>query len=256
MNSLMILVGPDADADPYLMDLASVAAGLAVESKRRILFVGTSQTVLAVGTAIVGYQQERTVEGGERFPSPIVLAGLVRNVFDTPDPLYRDPEFSKETRYDEGGLLSELVDLGIMDLDSGMEKRIIPKSLEALDDQLDDFLKREKPSQILAIGKISRKILERLSHNAMESNMRLGVIGVVGQAPKGAEVLFSEIAESKLDGVPIRRVEQSEERNQGETASEPLIEAAKNAVREAGLSYAVTEWVLGTRQSDEEASDY
>jgi hypothetical protein len=244
MNSLMILVGPNADADSYLMDLASVAAGLAVESNRRVLFVGTSQSALAVGTEIIGYQQERTVEGGERFPSPMVLAGLIRNVSDTSDPLYRDPEFSEDTRYDEGGFLSELVDLGIIDLDSGMEERIISRSLEDLDSQLDDFLKREKPSQILIIGSVSSEMLERLSHNAMESNIRLGIIGV-DQAPKGAEVLFSEVAEPKLDGTPIRGVGQSEEGGRGETASEPLVEAVKNAVWEAGLSHAVAVWVRG-----------
>lgn len=241
MSTLMILVGPNADSDPYLMDLASVAAGLAVESDRRVLFAGTSQTTLAVGTALVGNQQGRTVEGGERLPSPMVLFGLVRSVMDTPDPLYQDPGFNGDTQYNEGGLLLDLIDLGIMDLHNRMERRIVPKSIEDLASQVMDLLEQEKPSQALVIGDISGEMREMLSHHAEESNMQLKIIG--------DEELYSAIGPPQLDGVPIRSVERIKGEFRGETTSDPLVEAAENAVGEAGLNHAVTVWVLGKGQS-------
>jgi hypothetical protein len=253
MNSLMILVGPDADSNPYFMDLASVAAELAMESGRRILFAGTSETILAVGTALSGKQQGRTLEGGERLPSPMVLFGLVRSAMDKPDPLYREPDWREtdsngEMPHHEGGLLSDLIDFGIMDLANGMKGRIIPMSFEELAFQLNHLLKQEEPSQTLVIGHVSEEMIESLSHHAKESNMRLGIIG--GQAPEGAEALNTEVGEPLLDGVPIRGVEQGEQDTfRGETASSPLFEAAKNAVWEAGLSHAVTVWVQGKGRS-------
>lgn len=248
MNALMIIVGPDADHNLYLMDLASVAAGLAIESGRRILFTGTSQAILSVGTALVGYQQGRTVEEGERLPSPMVLAGVIRSDIDTPDPLYRKTELEEKRPHPEGGMLSELIDFGVMDLDIGMEKRIIPKPIEELDLQLKHLLRREKPSQTLIIGSVSEEMLDFLSNHAKESNMHLGVVKN-GYVPQGVEALSCEVGEPKLDGVPIGGVELSKEKFRGETVSESLIEAANNAVWEAGLSHAVTVWVKGKGQN-------
>ncbi len=244
MNSLMILVGSDADNHPYYMDVASFAAGLAIESDRRVLFAGTSQSTLAVGTALTGKQQGRTVEGWERLPSPMVLFGLVRNAMDTPDPLYRDPDSNGERPHHECGLLSDLIDFGIMDLADGMEGRISPESNEKLVSQLNQLLKQEEPSQVLVIGRVSEEMLDSLSHHAKESNMRLGIID--GHIPEGAEALDTEDRGPMLDGVLIRgAVQREQEKFREETVSEPLFEAAKNAVREAGLSHAVALWMQG-----------
>lgn len=253
MNTLMILVGPDADSNPYLMDLASIAAGLAMESDRQILFAGTSQAALAVGTALVGNQQGRTVEGGKRVRSPMTLAGVIRSNMDTLDPLCQDSD-RRETDSNgempqyESGLLSDLIDLGVMDLPDLMEGGIVPRSIEELTFQVNRLLKQEEPSQTLVIGNISGDMLQSLFQHAKESKMKLKIIG--DRSAEGAKTLYSEVAEPLLDGAPIRDVEQNEpEEFRGETDFNPLFEAAKNAALEAGLSHEVTVWVLGKEQS-------
>lgn len=254
MNSLLILVGPETDHNPHFMDLASAAAELAVESGHRILFAGTSQTVLAVGTALVGKQHGRTVEGGERRPSPMVLLGLVRSSMEVPDPLCSDPDrknddFDGEHPHHEGGLLADLIDFGIMDLDDGMEGRIIARNMEELVPRLHQLLEQDRHAQALVIGYIPEKMNEILSYRIKKLGMRLGVVG--GHVPKSGEAIETEVGELLLDGVPIMSAEyrRREEKYQQETDSNSLFVAAKKAVWEAGMSHAVATWVRGKNRN-------
>jgi hypothetical protein len=125
--------------------VAETAIGL---GQSLILSCGPS-AALDIGLAVLGQSDARTVEGGERRPSPIILLPMIRDT-ERPADAWLRPAHDEESP----GTLADLVDFGV--IARGEESGIDPFGD---DDSLDVFLRtirNQQVSVVFGLGSQSR----------------------------------------------------------------------------------------------------
>jgi hypothetical protein len=263
MSTIAILIGPEI-SEPHTVEdpstslrLSALAASWAASNGHTVLVLGDAPALLAVGTAVVGFQQGRVLEGGERRRSPVRALSLLAS--DNAD---RDRSLSFQRRGREGireapgseetfeqeqtfGDLSLLIDLGIMDIAGDSQLSLQPRSPETVARNLRGQLFSEAPRAILAIGQVP----EVISRSALEYTRETkSSFACVLSHVDGAERLTG------ADQIPMlnnRRLRFRERQPSPEEASDEvydttdkeLMRAASQATWEAELTFRMYQWL-------------
>lgn len=251
--------GPWEDPSAVLR-LAALTATWLGGRHETLLVLGDGPALLAVGTAVLGLQEGRVVEGGERRGSPIRVLSLLEG--DNPEvgralgfrrrprgEGFRDREAPREgerSREEEiFGDLSVLVDAGILDVAGEGGGVLEPRSGGMAAQILGGQLERERPSGVLAFGDLPGEITDVTRRYARETDLSFRSVAGWNE---GAETLKSEPGVPMLDGRPLRFREGQDLGGEGsgelhETADEELMEAARYGTWEAGMTYEVYRWL-------------
>lgn len=102
-----IFVDPTAEEHASAVEIAAFAAEFAHALGQSVVVSCTPLAALEIGLALLGKAHARTLEGGERPPSPLVLASLI----DASEPSGLLPPSAPDEVY---GTLADLVDLGVI----------------------------------------------------------------------------------------------------------------------------------------------
>jgi hypothetical protein len=139
-----LFVDPAPHEYAAAVEAATFVAEAAVSRGRPLILSCAPSAALEIGMATFGHAVARTVEGGERRPSPIVLLPLIGGAKDSVDRrLYPTAERG-------AGTLADLVDLGIFA--SREETDIDPFSDRDPVDAFTDTLRRRKTSIVFGLG--------------------------------------------------------------------------------------------------------
>lgn len=267
MTVIGFFVGPEtrepseAWEDPSAtLRLAALTASWLSSRGDTLLVLGDAPALLAVGTSVLGTQESRVLEGGERRDSPIRVLSLLEG--DTPEldralgfrrrpkeapfedrerPLGEEPSWGEELFGD----LSLLVEVGIMDVAREGRNGLDPQSAEMTAQILRGQLQRERPSAVLAFGALPGAVTDVTRSFALEMKVPFG--SVAGRN-EGADLLISEPGPPMLDGLPLRFREDQDLGREGpeelqETADEELMEIARYGTWEAEMTYTVYRWI-------------
>jgi hypothetical protein len=239
--------------------LSALAASWAVSNGHLILALGDAAALLAVGTAVLGLQEGRVLEGGERRRSPIrvlsMLAGenpdrdrslsfrrRARNADERETPEEMPPEEITEDQQTFGDL-SLLIDMGIMDIAGELQLSLEPLPPDVVAENLNRQLYSESPRGILAVGELPRIVSEVIS--AYSHQMRYPFASALSRI-EGAERLTGAEQIPKLNNRTLRfRERPSEETSdeEYETADPELMRAALEATQEAELTFRIYQWL-------------
>jgi hypothetical protein len=107
--NIALFVDPVSEEYAAAVEAATFVVEAAIGLGRPLMLSCTPSIALDIGLASFGQAVARTVEGGERRPSPIVLLPLIRD----PEHLVDDRLYPGSERGDPG-TLSDLIDLGII----------------------------------------------------------------------------------------------------------------------------------------------
>lgn len=275
MSKVAMFVGPEArkhrepEEDPAsALRLAALTASWAAHQGHTLLLVADAPAVLALGTAVMGTQQSRVVEGGERRPSPIrVLAllesgdpGLDRALSFERRPRERFAEDPEPGRFEEDlerretfGDLSLLMDVGILDLASDSETSLVPRAPEEIAEVLTRRLFEERPRGVLAFGQVPDRIVLAAGNYARE--IAVPFSSALGHL-QGPDRLRPETVAPMLDGRILRvgerrRFEGGEDEAAVDTVDEELMQVARWATWEAEMTFQLYRW-LGTLEETRE----
>jgi hypothetical protein len=105
--NIALFVDPAAEEYAAAVEAATFVVEAAIDLGRQLMLSCTPSVALDIGLATFGRGVPRTVEGGERRPSPIVLLPLIRNSGQLLD----DRLYLGSKRGDPG-TLADLIDLG------------------------------------------------------------------------------------------------------------------------------------------------
>src|SRR5665213_1711479 len=106
---IALFVDPTAEEYATALEAATFVAEVAIGLGRPLILSCTASAALDIGLTSFGHGVTRTVEGGERRSSPIILLPLIQREKDPVDGrLYPDSERA------DAGTLADLVDLGVM----------------------------------------------------------------------------------------------------------------------------------------------
>lgn len=145
--SIALFVDPTPAEYDEAIEIATFVAEAAVGAGEPLILSCTSSAALEIGLAIIGKESARTVEGGERRPSPITLLPLIRD---------RDGRFDDRLRPDadpdseDGGTLADLVDLGV--IADREESEIDPFGERNAVEAFVDTLRRKEISTLFGLG--------------------------------------------------------------------------------------------------------
>jgi hypothetical protein len=269
MSTIGIVVGAEGSERAYgfqdpssTLRLSALAASWTAFNGHTVLTLGDAPALLAVGTAVLGLQQGRVLEGGERRKSPVrVLALLASEYADRDRSLsFRRP--GRETVGDERvrqqtpeeeqqfGDLSLLIDLGIMDLVGHSQLSLEPQSASVVAKALGEQLFSERPRAILAIGAIPdavSQIVRGYSHDTESA------FASILSDLEGAERLTGSEQIPMLNGRRIRlrdRGPSPEEADEDvyDTVDKELMHAAQQATWEAEMTFRMYQWLTSIAQ--------
>jgi hypothetical protein len=264
MSTIGIFVGSEISElghsveDPSsTLRLSAMAALWAASNGHTVLALGDAPALLAVGTAAVGFQQGRVLEGGERRKSPVRVLSLLAS--ENAD---RDRSLSFQRRRREGihetpgpeetpeeelsfGDLSLLVDLGVMDIVGDSQFSLQPQSPEMVARILGRQLFSERPRAILAIGQVP----EAVSRITLQYTREMkSPFACVLSRLDGAEQLTGAEQIPRLNNRRLRfrdRQPSSEEVNDDvyDTTDAELVRAANQATWEAEVTFRMYQWL-------------
>jgi hypothetical protein len=260
MSVIGVLIGSESSKfthggeDPASVLRFSVLAATWVASNgHTVLALGDGPALLTVGTAVIGLQQGRVVEGGERRASPVrVLAQLATDNPERDRALSfqrRSREFAGDSaRFEDGqevpfGDLSFLVDLGLIDVVG--ELALQPQSPDIVAQNLPTQLLDQRPDAILVLGEIPGGIDEAVLRYVRETGSLFA--SILGDA-EGAERLAAPEQEPMLENrrLRFRRRESAIDDVDSEayyTSDEELMRAGREATWEAEMTFRLYNWL-------------
>ena len=216
MSMIGILIGSESSKVLYggedpasVLRLSVLAATWAASNGHTVLALGDGPALLTVGTAVIGLQEGRVVEGGERRASPVrVLAQLSTDNPERDRALSfkrRSRDFAGDSaRFEKGqevpfGDLSFLVDLGIIDVVGDLALEPQPPDIVA--QNLTAQLLDQAPNAILVLGEIPGGINDAVLRYVREA--RSPFASIIGDA-EGAERLAAPAQEPMLENRRLR----------------------------------------------------
>jgi hypothetical protein len=251
MRAITLLIGAHnlkhSAVPRSILRLASEAAARAVTSRARVILLGDAPTVLAVGTAVMGLESSRTVEGGQRPPSPLIVLPLLSSGNEALDRSMKvdpprggstdDLEHQDTEERSRSGGLSLLVDLGIMDVAEGPKASLEVTDHNRIVEALDGVLLEYLPREILTFGILPRAIFEAASTYACKRETPFTVVpgwNDEQQHPKGVETLQYKPAPPMLGGMELRFRHQDDGEDDGGGEFHYIDD--KEAMREAEIA--------------------
>jgi hypothetical protein len=261
MSTILLIIGyetpefPGGTEDPAsALALSALAASWAVSNDHLVLALGDAPALLAVGTAVLGLQDSRVLEDGNRRESPIRVLSLLASEnpnrdrslgFRRRDRRVTDEREEQSQEEQTFGGLSLLVDMGIMDIVGESPLILEPVGPDIAAKKLKDQIYSERPSAILAIGSVPNTLREVIS--SYHKEMRYPFACILDNT-EGAERLRGAEQVPRLNGRILRFREKEspdEEMNDAvyETSDPELMRAASEATREAELTFRIYQWL-------------
>ncbi|MGB7975087.1 MAG: hypothetical protein WCF81_12250 [Roseiarcus sp.] len=111
-RQIAVFVHPTETEFADAVETAALVAEYAVRSGARLLLAATPSAALDVCLSLLGDSVGRTVEGGERPGSPVVLVPLIRDGGPVDDAIMRDG--TAEDDDEESGSFRDLIDIGLI----------------------------------------------------------------------------------------------------------------------------------------------
>jgi hypothetical protein len=108
--SIALFVDPTAAEYANAVEAATFVAETALSLDEQLILSCGALAALDISLAVLGRAVSRTVEGGERRSSPLVLLPLIRN----PEDVLIDERLRPDSEGESSGTLADLVDLGII----------------------------------------------------------------------------------------------------------------------------------------------
>lgn len=268
MSTLGLLIGSEVSKafhgveDPSsTLRLGSVAASWAASNGYTVLALGDAPALLSVGTAVVGLQQGRVLEGGERRRSPMRVLSLLASENAERD---RSLSFERRRRAETGGTqepedkleqeqvfgdLSLLVDLGIMDIVGDSQLSLQPRPPEMVARNLTSQLFSEQPRGILAIGQLPEAVTEAVLKYHRETKSPFAcILSYIEGADRlsGAEQIpMLNNRRLRFRGRrPFADEVEAVREDTYDTADEELMRAAQQATWEAELTFRIYQWLI------------
>jgi hypothetical protein len=232
---LALFVDPTAGEYDLVIEAATFVAEIASERGTPVVLSCSPSAALAIGLALLGKAESRTVEGSERAPSPLILASLKRGADDS-----QLLDFEDGVQVD--GTLTELVDLGV--IASKEEAHTDPFGA---DDPVNAFLavlRRREVSVVIGLGSEPQFWKPTINYLQTVANARLLRSERLSPPQVSADGLRIIVAQPR--DLSIHRPERDEkDRGMSEDGFEEYI---FNARREAAVVASLVEALLAELQ--------
>jgi hypothetical protein len=231
---IALFVDPTAKEYATAVEAATFIAETAIGLGRPLILSCTPSAALDIGLSSFGSRVPRTIEGGERRSSPIILLPLIRREKDPiEDRFYPD----RDSKRGDAGTLADLVDLGV--IASREETDIDPFSGKDPVEAFIDALRRWKTPIVFGLGSQSALWKPTLSQLREIPNGRL--IAVPEFTPPDLPQDDPTIEIIRRAEIPERPYRREEGMEAPKDEFEPFVVEAR---RQAALTAALIEAVL------------
>jgi hypothetical protein len=174
--SIALFIDPTSEEFAHALEVASFVAEAAVDGNEQLILSCSPSAALEIGISAFGRGSARTVEGGERRASPVVLLPLIHDPDDPVDArLHPAPE-------EGAGTLADLVDLGIV---------------AAPEERDDDPFGRSDPIEAF-VRAVARRRISTVVGIGSRPRFWAPVLNQVREVPEGRLFLVPEFAPPDL----------------------------------------------------------